>query len=77
MWAALLCLTTARGQSESAGRKEGEGKRAKRNIENENKENYELCQARTTGGQGWAGQARSGQASFAKLLLKVIGKAVH
>lgn len=48
------------------------GKRAKRNIENENKEYYELCQARTKGGQGWAGQARSGQASFAKLLLKVI-----
>lgn len=58
-------------------RVEGEGNRAKRNIENENKEYYELCQARTKGGQDRAGQARSGQASFAKPLLKVIGKAVH
>lgn len=44
----------------------GGARRAKRNIENENKENYELCQARTE-------QARSDQASFAKPLLKVIG----
>lgn len=64
------------GGSQRVGGRRG-GKRAKRNIENENKEYYELCQARTKGGQGRAGQARSGQASFAKPLLKVICKAVH
>lgn len=51
-----LCLTTARGGAVQQG---GETV-AKRNIENENKENYELCQARTTGGQGRAEQSRAG-----------------